>query len=167
MDSCYIEDETADAIIRDIRGMLRPFKIQVFDERNGTGWLRHVLIKRGFATGQVMVVLVAVNPIFKLQKPFLRELLARHPEISTVVQIMKQNFRTGMAVARGMMVVEMDAVILTEYIEFMTHSRENHPACLYGTNVSDIRFPLHSVITQTIFQYAQIKYRIMRYQQTG
>ena len=66
VDSCYIEDETADAIIRDIRGMLRPFKIQVFDERNGTGWLRHVLIKRGFATGQVMVVLVAVNPIFKL-----------------------------------------------------------------------------------------------------
>ena len=83
VDSCYIEDETADAVIRDIRAMLRPFKIQVFDERSGTGWLRHVLVRRGFATGQVMVVLVAVNPIFKLQKPFLRELLARHPEIST------------------------------------------------------------------------------------
>ena len=93
VDSCYIEDETADAIIRDIRGMLRPFKIQVFDERNGTGWLRHVLIKRGFATGQVMVVLVAVNPIFKLQKPFLRELLARHPEITTV--ILNKNDRFG------------------------------------------------------------------------
>ena len=93
VDSCYIEDETADAIIRDIRGMLRPFKIPVFDERNGTGWLRHVLIKRGFATGQVMVVLVAVNPIFKLQKPFLRELLTRHPEITTVV--LNKNDRFG------------------------------------------------------------------------
>ena len=93
VDSCYIEDETADAVIRDIRAMLRPFKIQVFDERSGTGWLRHVLVRRGFATGQVMVVLVAVNPIFKLQKPFLRELLARHPEISTVV--LNKNDRFG------------------------------------------------------------------------
>ena len=49
VDSCYIEDETADAVIRDIRAMLRPFKIQVFDERSGTGWLRHVLVRRGFA----------------------------------------------------------------------------------------------------------------------
>ena len=31
---------------------------------------------------------------------------------------MQQNFRAGMAVARGMMVVEMDAVIFTENIEF-------------------------------------------------
>lgn len=29
IDSCRIEDETADAIIRDIRGLLRSFKIQI------------------------------------------------------------------------------------------------------------------------------------------
>ena len=92
VDECLIEDQTADAIIRDIRAMLRPFQIQVFDERSGTGWLRHVLVRRGFATGQVMVVLVAVNPIFKLQKPFLKELLARHPEISTVVLNINDRF---------------------------------------------------------------------------
>ena len=54
------QDKTADRIIVDIRNMLRDFKIQVFDERNGSGWLRHVLVKRGFSTNEVMVVLVAV-----------------------------------------------------------------------------------------------------------
>ena len=92
VENCLIEDETADRIIQTIRSMLRPFKIQVFDERSGTGWLRHVLIRRGFATGQVMVVLVAVNPIFKLQKPFLKELLEKHPEITTVVLNINDRF---------------------------------------------------------------------------
>lgn len=92
VDSCMIEDETADAIIRDIRRMLLDFKIQVYDERSGSGWLRHVLVKRGFATGQVMVVLVVTGPIFKLQKPFLKKLLALHPEISTVVMNINDRF---------------------------------------------------------------------------
>ena len=92
VESCLIEDETADRIIQTIRSMLRPFKIPVFDERSGTGWLRHVLIRRGFATGQIMVVLVAVNPIFKLQKPFLKELLEKHPEITTVVLNINDRF---------------------------------------------------------------------------
>ena len=92
VDSCLMEDELADRIIVDIRGLLPAFKIPVYDERSGTGWLRHVLIKRGFATGQVMVVLVAVSPVFKLQKPFLQKLLALHPEITTVVLNINDRF---------------------------------------------------------------------------
>ena len=92
VDECMIEDKTADSIIVDIRSMLRDFKIQVFDERSGTGWLRHVLVKRGFATNQVMVVLVAVNPIFKLQKPFVKKLLEMHPEITTIVLNINDRF---------------------------------------------------------------------------
>ena len=92
VDSCMIEDVTADAIIVDIREMLPRFRIRVYDERNGTGWLRHVLVRRGFSTGQVMVVLVAVSSIFPTQKPFLKELLRLHPEITTVVLNINDRF---------------------------------------------------------------------------
>ena len=85
VDSCLIEDETADAIIVDIRRMLPDFRIKVFDERSGTGWLRHVLVRRGFATRQALVVLVAVSPIFPLQKPFVQKLRELHPEVRSVV----------------------------------------------------------------------------------
>lgn len=85
VDDCMLEDKTADRIIVDIRRMLPQFKLSAYDERRGTGWLRHVLVKRSFSTGEVMVVLVAATPIFKLQKPFLAELLRRHPEITTVL----------------------------------------------------------------------------------
>ena len=92
VDACMIEDELADKIIVSIRKLLPAFKIPVYDERSGSGWLRHVLVRRGFATGQVMVVLVAVSPIFKLQKPFLAKLLTLHPEISTVVLNINDRF---------------------------------------------------------------------------
>ena len=92
VDECMIEDELADKIIVSIRKLLPEFKIQVYDERSGSGWLRHVLVRRGFATGQVMVVLVAVSPMFKLQKPFLTKLLSLHPEISTVVLNINDRF---------------------------------------------------------------------------
>ena len=92
VDECMIEDETADRIILSIRKILPEFKIQVFDELNGSGWLRHVLVKRGFATGDLMVVLVAASPIFKLQKPFLKKLLELHPEINTVILNINDRF---------------------------------------------------------------------------
>ena len=92
VDDCLIEDVTADRIIVDIRNMLRDFKILVFDERSGKGWLRHVLVRRGFATGQTLVVLVAVSPIFPTQKPFVKKLLEKHPEISSVVLNVNDRF---------------------------------------------------------------------------
>ena len=85
VDDCLIEDETADAIIRDIRGLLPSFKIQIYNEDSGRGLLRHVLIRRGFATGQVLVALVLASPILPSKNNFVRALRKLHPEIATIV----------------------------------------------------------------------------------
>ena len=92
VDKCMIEDRTADKIIVTIRKMLPEFKLTASDERTCQGFLRHVLVKRGFATNEVMVVLVVSNPIFKNQKPFIKKLLELHPEISTIVMNVNDKF---------------------------------------------------------------------------
>ena len=58
-----IEDELSSAIIRDIRGLLHSFKIKHMMRDTGYGLLRHVLVRRGFHSGEVMVVLVLGSPI--------------------------------------------------------------------------------------------------------
>ncbi|MBQ8662697.1 MAG: 23S rRNA (uracil(1939)-C(5))-methyltransferase RlmD [Eubacterium sp.] len=83
--SCLIEDEKSDAIINDIRGLLKSFKIKTYDEDTGYGLLRHVLVRRGFASGQIMVVLVLGSPILPSKNNFVKALRKLHPEISTVV----------------------------------------------------------------------------------
>ena len=75
VDSCLIEDQKADEIIVTIRSMLRSFKIRVFDEDTGYGLLRHVLIRRGFTTGEILVVLVTASPVFPSKNNFVKALL--------------------------------------------------------------------------------------------
>ena len=85
IEQCLIEDKKSQEIIRTIRGMLKSFKIKTYDEDTGYGLLRHVLVRRGFSTGEVMVVLVVASPIFPSKNNFVKALRKVHPEISTVV----------------------------------------------------------------------------------
>lgn len=86
VEQCMIEDKKADEIIGTVRGMLKSFKIRTYDEDTGYGFLRHVLVKRGFATGQIMVVLVTASPVFPSRNNFIRALREKHPEITTIIQ---------------------------------------------------------------------------------
>ena len=85
VERCLIEDEKADEIIGTIRGMLKSFKIRTYDEDTGFGFLRHVLVRRGFVTGEIMVVLVLSSPIMPSKNNFVKALLKLHPEITTIV----------------------------------------------------------------------------------
>ncbi len=85
VDSCMIEDRKADEIIVTIRKMLPQFRLSPFDERIQEGFLRHVLVKRGFASGQIMVVLVIGTTFFPAKKHFVAALREKHPEITTIV----------------------------------------------------------------------------------
>ena len=86
VDDCQIEDKLADEIIVAIRKMLPSFRLTTYNEDTRKGFLRHVLVKRGFSTGQVMVVLVTGTPIFPSKNNFVKALRERFPIITTVVQ---------------------------------------------------------------------------------
>ncbi|MBQ2795998.1 MAG: 23S rRNA (uracil(1939)-C(5))-methyltransferase RlmD, partial [Oscillospiraceae bacterium] len=85
VEKCLIEDEKCQEIIRTIKSLLKGFKMEPFNEDTGKGLLRHVLVRRGIKTGEIMVVLVLGTHIFPSGNNFVKELLKRHPEISTVV----------------------------------------------------------------------------------
>ncbi len=91
-ESCLIEDEKADEIILTVRKLIKDFKLTVFDEKKGNGFLRHVLVKRGFETNEIMVVLVTGTGIFPSKNNFIKELLKIHPEITTIVQNINNKF---------------------------------------------------------------------------
>ena len=90
--SCMLEDKRADEIIVTIRKMMPRHRMTAYDERQGRGFLRHVLVKRGFATGEIMVVLVASTAVFPGQRAFLAELLKRCPDITTVILNVNDRF---------------------------------------------------------------------------
>lgn len=85
IDQCLIEDPKADEIICSIRSLMKSFKLLPYDEVTQKGFLRHVLVKRGFSTNQIMVVLVVGTPVFPAKKRFTEALLKLHPEITTIL----------------------------------------------------------------------------------
>ena len=91
VENCMIEDVVAGEIIATLRKLFVSFKVKPYDYESGTGFLRHVLIKRGFQSGQIMVVLVTVDGAIKSQRSFVNALLAKHPHITTVVQNINNN----------------------------------------------------------------------------
>ena len=85
VDECLIQDSIADRIMVTIRELLRSFKIKTYDEDTGYGIFRHVLVRTGFLSGQVMVVLVTGSAVFPSRNNFVKALRTAHPEITTIV----------------------------------------------------------------------------------
>lgn len=55
---CLLEPEANSGILRIILGWMRAHHIPAYDEKTRKGLIRHILIRRGFATGEVLVCLV-------------------------------------------------------------------------------------------------------------
>ena len=91
-DHCLLQDEAADRIFVSIRRLLRDFKLKPYDDISGRGLLRHVLVRRGAVSGQIMVALVVATPIFPAKYNFARALTQLHPEITTVVLNINDRF---------------------------------------------------------------------------
>ena len=85
IEECMIEDRISQEIIRTIRDMLKSFRIKTYDEDTGYGLLRHVLVRRGFFTDEIMVVIVIGSPIFPSKNNFVKALRKKYPQITTVV----------------------------------------------------------------------------------
>ncbi len=148
VDSCLIEDEKADEIIVTIRKLLKSFKLKPFDDNKMVGFLRHVLVKRGFSSGEIMVVLVTGSEEFKSRRSFVNALLERHPEITTIVQNIN-NRRTSLVLGEKSIVLYGDGVI-----------KEN--LCGYTFTISPKAFyQINPVQTEVLYnkamEFAQIK----------
>lgn len=86
IEDCLIENITASRIIKSATKLIEDFKYYTYDEDKHTGFMRHILIRKGDYTKQVMVVFVTADSAFPHKNNFINELLKLHPEITTIVQ---------------------------------------------------------------------------------
>ncbi len=86
IDSCPVEHECGRRIVRAVSQLMRKFGIEPYNEDAGTGFMRHVVVRVGHESGEVLVTLVTNASQFPGSKNFARELVKRCPETTTVVQ---------------------------------------------------------------------------------
>ena len=81
VESCLLQDEVLDKVMLAVRAAANACRYQPFHEDKGTGLLRHCLLRRGVATGQVMVVLVTACGMLLLLAQVQVGMRQRHQEL--------------------------------------------------------------------------------------
>ena len=102
---CMIEDSQCTDIIKDIKGLITSFKYQPYDEDAGKGMIRHILLRKGFSTKEIMLVIVTAGVAFPSKNNFLKALCEKHPEITTIVQNINDR-RTSMVLGKRNIVLK-------------------------------------------------------------
>jgi 23S rRNA (uracil1939-C5)-methyltransferase len=83
---CLLLDRQIDDVAVMTEKLLNKYNLTVYDRENNTGLLRHVVIRKGWYTGKVMVVLVTTSEKFPEQFLLAREFTAKTPYIVSVVR---------------------------------------------------------------------------------
>ncbi len=103
----YIQHKEIDALVLATRDLLRKLDLKPYDEKEQTGLVRNIVVRRGHYSGQLMLVLVTTRPkIFRVET-LIERLTSQFPNLVSIVQnindqntnaIFGQEFRLCMAV---------------------------------------------------------------------
>jgi 23S rRNA (uracil1939-C5)-methyltransferase len=84
--SCAIQFEGADEILAAARELAREHGLEAWDTRRHVGLLRHLVLRKGVHTGEILVYLVTSVEDAERVDPWARDLVRRCPHITTLVQ---------------------------------------------------------------------------------
>ena len=85
-DVCIIQTEEADEILREMKKELGRLGIAPYNEKTNQGMLRHVVIRKGRATGEIMVVLITKKKKFPQQVEAVAAIKRILPQITSIIQ---------------------------------------------------------------------------------
>ena len=91
MNSCGIQDEVTDNIIQFMKLIVKKYKLKPYNEITHTGNLRHVIVRRGYITGEYMVTLVTKEKTVKNQGDIVSDLVKEFPMIKSIIQNINPN----------------------------------------------------------------------------
>jgi 23S rRNA (uracil1939-C5)-methyltransferase len=83
VERCWLTTEPGNAIREAVRAWAREEDLPAYDQAEGTGYLRHLVVREGRNTGQALVELVTA-PGERFERGYLVEVLRRFPEVRSI-----------------------------------------------------------------------------------
>ena len=83
IEECLLTTDLGNAVRLAVRGWAREEHLEPYDQKTGSGYLRHLVVREGRNTGQVLVVLVTA-PGEQFEAGYLVDVLRRFPEVRSV-----------------------------------------------------------------------------------
>ena len=105
-----LQPEIINQIIDRITELVQSMKIYLYNDQNGTGVLRHVMIRQAHATGEIMVVFVTGTSKFPSRHNLIQVLTSEFPQIKTIVQTINSR-QTSVVIENKPLVLYGDGTI--------------------------------------------------------
>lgn len=86
METCYIQQEANDEVVQFVKKFADKYGIKPYDETNHRGVLRHVVVRYGHVTKDVMVVFVTNGSDLPHKKKIIEEIVEHIPNVKSIVQ---------------------------------------------------------------------------------
>jgi len=84
-DSCSLQSEIFGQILRTVCNILTKQGVKAYDEETGKGLFRHLYLRMGKGSGEIMVCPVINGESLPDEKGFVRDLLNAHPQITSIL----------------------------------------------------------------------------------
>lgn len=86
METCLIQHEQNDEVVARVKSIGRRLGITAYDEETGQGLLRHVVVKVGFRTGEMMLVLVTNGEKIPREQEWIAAIREEIPAVVSICQ---------------------------------------------------------------------------------
>ena len=86
MENCLIQNPKSEEIAKTILQFIKDNKISVYNEKTGKGLFRHIVIKVGIKTNEIMCILVVNGKSIPKEAQLVEELTSKFPQIKTIVK---------------------------------------------------------------------------------
>lgn len=84
MDECLIQDTKHQDVMNHVKQWFNELNVSIYDERKKAGLMRHVVIRTGHYTGDLMVIFVTNGKKFKQSDIMTQKLIEAFPNIKSV-----------------------------------------------------------------------------------
>lgn len=86
MEECLIQVSHNDDTIQAVKNICEKHGVSAYDERNHKGILRHIMVRHGKVTGEIMVVLVTRTAELTHKKAIVEEIVRSVPGLKSIIQ---------------------------------------------------------------------------------
>lgn len=127
---CLIQNKKAQEVANFVFEQIKENNVPVYNEKTQKGQVRHIVIKIGIKTNEIMCILVTNEKIIKNEQEVVSKIISKYPDVKTIVKNIN-NKNTNVILGKENEVLFGDGYIIDELAEYKF---KIFPMSFYQTN---------------------------------
>ncbi|MEW4061044.1 23S rRNA (uracil(1939)-C(5))-methyltransferase RlmD [Bacillus siamensis] len=91
MSACLIQQSKNDEAVKAVKDICANYGVKAYNEERHKGWLRHIMVRYGVVTGEMMIVFITRTNDFPHKAKIIEDITAQFPHVKSIVQNINPN----------------------------------------------------------------------------